>query len=141
MGLPEQSGHIRKKDGICLDADGSYNGSNVKMTNCRSLLVTKTWSYDCNTGRINVMGGFCLDAPEPAKMDGVVRLWECVDHKNQQWDYDYKTGKIKHRHGGCLDTYEGNRHGGRVRMWECVDHENQKLKLDPDVEFPQSGPI
>ncbi|GAA0926111.1 RICIN domain-containing protein [Nonomuraea longicatena] len=75
----------------------------------------------------------CLDATNSWADNTEVRLWACLDHRNQKWVV--QDGQIKLRatvgtgREVCLDATNSRDNGTKVRLWRCLNHTNQKWVL------------
>ncbi|MFI5617706.1 RICIN domain-containing protein [Streptomyces sp. NPDC051567] len=68
--------------------------------------------------------GVCLDVGNTRANDAKVRIWECLDHPNQEFVIDAGRVKVADTVGTakemCLDTGNTRNNGDRVRIWECL---------------------
>jgi len=72
------------------------------------------------TLQIRSVDGKCLDASGRNTLGGLVHMWPCnIHNENQQWTFNRATHQLKAKHGKCLDASQRTFSGGKIHMWNC----------------------
>jgi hypothetical protein len=90
---------------------------------------------------VNLSSNFCLDTDGRAVNGGVVRMWRCESHPNQEWTLSPVGSSglvqlINRNSRFCLDTDGSGINSAQVRIWKCADHPNQLWEIH---DLPTGG--
>lgn len=113
-------GHIKIRDGFCLEAAAPVAGAKVAMQRCADGKISQEWVYVEKTGQVQNGGGMCLDAVDRSRPFVPLEMFPCnTGNWSQQWMYDRDMGIIKNWRGSCIEAAEPNIDGGQVIMQTC----------------------
>jgi hypothetical protein len=119
--------HLVNGGGKCLDIAGNVEqgGASVQIWDCNDA-PNQRWKMA--NGRLENIGGKCLDVSDLQRNGARVQTWDCNDAPNQQWRP--QGGKLVNGGGKCLDVSELQRNGAPAQIWDCNDAPNQQWRTE-----------